>query len=78
MPHLINIVVQDDVWRLLKQVTPDERNRAVNQALRDWARRRRRLDAVAEMGRLRSGAATKPTNSDDIVRWIREDRETGH
>ena len=78
MSKLIDIDVHDDVWRLLKLVPADERARVVDQALREWARRRRRLDAVAEMDRLRSDGEAKPTTSDEIVRWIREERDIEH
>ena len=78
MSKLIDIVVHDDVWRLLKLVPANERARVVNQALREWARERRRLDAVAEMDRLRSDGEMKPTTFDEIVRWIREERDIEH
>lgn len=78
MSHRINIIVNDDVWGFLKGVPQGERSRTINQALREWVRRRRRLDAAAEMDRLRSDAKAKPIASAEIVRWIREERERGH
>ena len=78
MSQCINIFVHDDVWQLLRQVPEDEGSRAVNQALREWARGRCRLDAEVEMDHLRNDAEIKPTTSDEIVRWIRENREIGH
>lgn len=78
MSHRINIIVHDDVWRFLKEVPQGERSRTVNLALREWARRRRRVDAVVEMDRLRRESETEPCNSTEIVRWIREDRDSGH
>ena len=56
MSHRINIIVNNDVWGFLKEIPQGERSRTINQALREWARRRRRLDAAAEMDRLRSDA----------------------
>ena len=78
MPHHINIIVHDDVWRFLKAFPAEDRSRVVNLALREWARRRHRLNAMAEMDELRSDAETEPTTTDEVVRWIREDREIGH
>ena len=78
MSHRINIIVNDDVWAFLKEIPQGERSRTVNAALREWARRRRRLEAMAEMDRLRSDAEANSITSAEIVRWIREDRERGH
>ena len=78
MSHRINIIVNDDIWEFLKEVPQGERSRTINQALREWARRRRRLDAVAEMDQLLNDAGAGPITSDEIVRWIREERERGH
>ena len=76
--HRINIIVNDDIWGFLKEIPQGERSRTINQALREWARRRRRLDAAAEMDRLRSAAKAESITSAEIVRWIREERERGH
>ena len=78
MSHRINIIVNDDVWGFLKEIPQGERSRTVNRALREWARRQRRLDALAEMDRLRSDAEAKSITSAEIVRWIRDERERGH
>lgn len=75
MSHRINIIVSDDVWGFLKQVPQSERSRIVNRVLREWVRKRRRLDAAAEMDRLRNDPKVKPVASAEIVRWIREERE---
>ena len=77
MGHRINIVVQDDTWALLKRIPAGARSRTINAALREWAQKRRRLDAVAEMDRLRRDA-TKGVTTAEIVRWIREDRDGGY
>ena len=78
MGHRVNVIVQDDIWALLKRIPPGERSRTVNAALREWAQKRRRLDAVAEMDRLRANSAAKTVTTAEIVRWIREDRDGGH
>ena len=78
MSHRINVIVHDDVWRFLREVPQGERSRTINSALRDWALRHRRIDAAAEMDRLRNGAQASMITADEIVRWIREEREPGH
>ena len=78
MSHRINIIVNDEIWGFLKEIPQGERSRTINQALREWARRRRRLDAAAEMDRLRNDAKAVSITSEEIVRWIREERECGH
>ena len=78
MTHRINVVVQDDIWGLLQRIPQGDRSRTINLALREWAHKRRRVDAVAEMERLRKEPAMGTVSTDEIVRWIREDREGGH
>ena len=78
MTHRINVVVEDDIWRLLQRIPPSDRNRTINLALREWAHKHRRLDAVAEMDRLRNDPAIPAISAAEIVRWIRADREGGH
>ena len=78
MSHRINVIVHDDVWRFLREVPQGERSRTINSALRDWALRHRRIDAAAEMDRLRNGAQASIITADEIVRWIREERQRGH
>ena len=76
--HRINIIVNDDIWGFLKKIPQGERSRTINQALREWVRRRRRIDAAAEMDRLRNDVKAAAITSDEIVRWIRAERERGH
>ena len=47
MAHRINVVVQDDIWSLLQRIPQGDRSRTINLALREWAERHGRLDAVA-------------------------------
>lgn len=75
MTHRINVVVQDDIWSLLQRVPQGERSRTIDLALREWAQKRRRLDAATEMDRLRKDSATPAVTTEEIVRWIREDRD---
>ena len=78
MSHRINVIVHDDMWRFLRKIPQGERSRTINLALREWAHKRRRLDAAMEMDRLRSEQATPPVTTAEVVRWIREDRDGGH
>lgn len=76
MSKRINIMIDDDTWGFLSRVPAGERSRAINDALRAWVARRRRNDAVREMDALR-GQLPK-VSTDEVARWIREDRESGH
>lgn len=78
MSHRINVIVQEDVWRFLREVPQGDRSRTINAALREWARGRRRFDAAADMDRLRSEAKAAAVTADEVVRWIREERDGGH
>ena len=76
MSHRINVMIEDDTWCLLQKIPTGERSHTINEALRLWAKRRRRWDAIIEMDALR--AELPAVSTADVVRWIREDREQGH
>jgi hypothetical protein len=76
MSKRINVMIDDDTWGLLARVPAGERSRAINVALRAWVARRRSQDAVRQMDALR--AQLPKVSTEDVVRWIREDRERGH
>ena len=76
MSKRINIMIDEDTWGVLGRIPSGERSRAINEALRDWAARRRRRDAVSEMDELRR--QLPKVSADEVARWIREDREQGH
>lgn len=76
MSKRINIMIDEDTWGFLSRVPTGERSRAVNDALRAWVARRRLTDAVREMDALR--AQLPKISTDEVVRWIREDRGRGH
>lgn len=78
MAHRINVVVQDDIWRLLQHIAQGDRSRTINLALREWASKRSRLDAANELDRLRKDPAMRAVSTEEIVRWIREERESRH
>jgi hypothetical protein len=76
MSKRINVMIDEDTWRFLGRVPAGERSRAINDALRAWVTRRRRSDSVREMEALR-GQLPK-ISTEEVTRWIREDREHGH
>ena len=76
MSKRINIMIDDDTWGVLGRIPAGERSRAINEALRDWAARRRRRDAVRELDALRT--QLPQVSSEEVARWVREDREQGH
>lgn len=78
MTHRINIIVHDDVWSFLRGVPQGQRSRTINNAIREWVRRRRRADAVEDMDRLRNATGNGAVTAAEIMRWIREDRDEGH
>lgn len=75
MSKRINVMIDEDTWGFLGKVPSGERSRAINDALRAWTERRRRSDAVSEMDRLRQ--RLPKVSTDEVTRWIREDRERG-
>ncbi|MGH7107072.1 MAG: hypothetical protein ACREFT_11230, partial [Acetobacteraceae bacterium] len=73
MSKRINIMIDDDTWGVLGRIPVGERSRTINEAVRDWAARRRRRDAVREMDALSS--QLPKVSTDEVARWIRDDRE---
>lgn len=76
MSRRINIMIDEDTWTFLGRVPAGERSRAINEALRAWITKRRRKDDVREMDALRP--ELPKVSSEEVARWIREDREDGH
>jgi hypothetical protein len=76
MSKRINIMIDEDTWGFLGRVPAGERSRAINEALRAWVIRRRRSDAVREMTALRT--QLPKISTEEVARWIHEDREHGH
>ena len=74
MSHRIDIMVGDDVWGFPREAPQGERRCTVNPTLREEVRRRRRLDAGAEMDRLRSDAEATSITSAEVVRRLWEER----
>ena len=73
MPYRVNVMVDDAAWQVLEKLPRGERSRAVNAAIMEWARTRKRRDAAARMDAMR--AALPAIGTDEVVRWLRQDRE---
>ncbi|HEY1900611.1 MAG TPA: hypothetical protein VGG49_12545 [Steroidobacteraceae bacterium] len=76
MSKRINIMFDEDTWRILGKIPAGARSRAVNEALRAWVLRRRRNSAAQELDGLRS--RLPDASSAEVAQWIREDRERRH
>jgi hypothetical protein len=76
MSKRINVMIDDDTWGVLRRIPTGERSRTINKAIRDWAVGRRRRDAVHEMDALRT--QLPKVSTDEVARWVRDDRERGH
>ena len=73
MARRVNIMMDEDSWRVIQRLPRGSRSRAVNAAIREWAGSSRRRDASARMDALRKRMPAIGT--DRIVQWIREGRE---
>jgi hypothetical protein len=76
MSRRINIMIDEDTWAFLGRIPAGERSHTINEALRSWVLRRRRQDAARELDALRT--QLPKVSTDEVARWIREDREHGH
>ena len=76
MDKRINVMIDDDTWRILGRIPAGARSRAVNEALRAWVAHRRRNDAMNELDALR--ARLPAASAAEVARWIRDDRVHGH
>ncbi len=66
-------MMDEDSWRVLQRLPRGTRSRAVNAAIREWSGASGKRDASARMDALR--ARLPAVETDQIVRWIREERE---
>ena len=73
MARRVNIMMDEDSWRVIQKLPRGTRSRAVNAAIRQWSGTSRRRDASARMDALR--ARLPAVETDQVVRWIREERE---
>ena len=74
MGRRVNIMMDEDSWRVIRRLPRGSRSRAVNAAIREWASAARRRDASVRMDALRERLPV--TGTDQIVRWIREGRKS--
>ncbi|MCY3810011.1 MAG: hypothetical protein OXG58_11420 [Gemmatimonadetes bacterium] len=73
MARQVNVMVDEESWRVIRRLPPGRRSRAVNTAIHEWAAAAWRRDASARMDAHRERLPAVET--DRIVRWIREGRE---
>ncbi|MDE0394032.1 MAG: hypothetical protein OYK82_04550 [Gammaproteobacteria bacterium] len=73
MARRVNIMMDEEAWRVIRRLPRGSRSRAVNAAIREWSGASRRREASARMDALR--ARLPAVETDQIVRWIREERE---
>ena len=73
MSHRINIMVDVAAWSVLEKLPRGERSKAINSAVVEWARARKRRDAAVRMDAL--SEELPAVTGREIARWIREDRE---
>ena len=73
MARRVNIMMDDDAWRVIEKLPRGARSRTVNAAIRDWARAAARREAAARMDASR--ARLPAVGTDEVVGWIRSGRE---
>ena len=76
MSKRINIMVDDDTWKILGKIPAGARSRAINDALRAWVVGRRRKDAVRALDALRTRLPV--ASMAEVTQWIRDERDHGH
>ena len=73
MARRVNIVMDEEAWRVIQKLLRGSRSRAVNAAIRELSGTSKRREASARMDALR--ARLPAVETERIVRWIREGRE---
>ena len=73
MARRVNIMMDEETWRVIEKLPRGSRSRAVNAAIREWSGNSKRRAASARMDALR--ARMPAVETDRIVQWIREGRE---
>ncbi|MFH1176879.1 MAG: hypothetical protein V1750_05675 [Acidobacteriota bacterium] len=72
MAHRVNVVLDEEAWRVLGAVTRGQRSRFVSHALVEAGRRVRRQQALAQLRVLREELQHPPGTAEE---WIRADRD---
>ncbi|MGB0212243.1 hypothetical protein [Algiphilus sp.] len=62
-----NIVFDDDIWEALQQTPRGERSRAVNEAVGEWLRRKRRAEASARIQQRRTHAQHPGKSAEALI-----------
>ena len=75
MPRRVNIMMDEEAWRVVEQLPRGARSRAVNAAIIEWSRASARREAAARMDALAARLPVVGTN--ELVRRIRERRKRG-
>ena len=73
MARRVNIMMDEEAWRVIGRLPRGTRSRAVNAAIREWSGASRRREASTRMDELR--ARLPAIETERIVRWIRAGRE---
>ena len=73
MARRVNIMMDEEAWRVIQRLPRGSRSRAINDAIRKWSGTSRRQEASARMDALR--ARLPAVETERVVRWIREGRE---
>ncbi|MBI2779014.1 MAG: hypothetical protein HYX62_04420 [Gammaproteobacteria bacterium] len=73
MGHRVNIMLDEEAWNALQACAKGERSKVVNNAITAWFKTRQRIKAAQKMDALR--AKLPGVSTQDVVSWIREDRE---
>ncbi len=73
MSHGVNVLLEDEVWPVLRELPRGERSHAVNQALTRWSISHRRQGAVERLKERRRALPPVPGATED---WVRADRDS--
>lgn len=72
MSHRVNVVLDEEAWRVLGTLARGQRSRFVSHALVEAGRRAQRQQALAQLRALREQLQHPPGTAEE---WIRADRD---
>jgi hypothetical protein len=72
MSHRVNILLEDELWRVFQAIPKGERSRVINRALAAWVKTSKRDSAARRMDEIRR--RLPPVRTEEIVEWVRADR----
>ena len=73
MAHRVNIMLDDDVWKVLQKVPRGERSQVINEVMVATLKSQRRIEACRRMDAL--AKTLPPVSMEEIVDWMRKDRK---